>query len=237
LRDDDVDEDEESLCQLLDISLSRDVPLNLEIIPGRLTRAAIRLLKEHKRSYPALVELNQHGWQHRNHEVTGRKCEFGLSRTLEQQMADIAQGKALLEETFGQRFYPVFTPPWTRCTEATYTVLDWLGFAVLSKDRAPQPVTGYHFRDISTTLDIFHWRGGPRLKSPDEIIGPLIRQIGAGDTIGLMLHHKVMDAQAFAFLDQLLAELRRHPVVHFHTFASLSEMPERASPEPALARQ
>jgi hypothetical protein len=46
-----------------------------------------------------------------------------------------------------------------------------------------------------------------------------------------------MDAQAFAFLDQLLAELRPYPVVHFHTFASLSEMSERASSEPALVRQ
>ncbi len=39
--------------------------------------------------------------------------------------------------------------------------------------------------------------------------------------IGLLLHHKVMDAEAFYFLDQLLAELAGYPCVQFHTFQSL----------------
>ena len=47
-------------------------------------------------------------------------------------------------------------------------------------------------------------------------------KFGRNDRIGIMLHHKVMDADAFGFLDRLLAELRRYPFVHFHTFQSLS---------------
>jgi len=227
LRDDDVDEDEETLRRLMDISLSRAVPLNLEVIPGRLTKAAIRLIKEHRRSYAPLLELHQHGWMHVNHEANGRKCEFGPSRTREQQLADIAQGKTLLEEAFQSYFFPAFTPPWNRCTEATFAALDELGFAVLSRDRDPEDpdsrdVTTHHFREIPITLDLFRWRDGARLKSPDEIIGAIIYQIGRNDRIGIMLHHKVMDAEAFGFVDRLLAELRRYPFVRFHTFQSLT---------------
>ena len=227
LRDDDVEEDEETQRHLIDISLSRGVPLNLEVIPGRLTKATIRLLKEHKRSYAPLLELHQHGWMHVNHEANGRKCEFGPSRTREQQLADIAQGKTLLEEAFQSYFFPAFTPPWNRCTEATFAALDELGFAVLSRDRDPEnpdseDVTTHHFREIPITLDLFRWRDGARLKSPDDIIRAIISQIGRNDRIGIMLHHKVMDADAFGFLDRLLAELRRYPFVHFHTFQSLS---------------
>lgn len=204
LRDDDVDEDEETLRHLLDISLSFSVPLNLEIIPGRLTASAKKLLKEHNRFHSTLLELHQHGWQHCNHEREGKKCEFGISRSFHQQREDIAKGKALLEKTFGDRFYPVFTPPWNRCTEETFKVLDELGFKVLSKDQNKQLVTGYSFKEISTTLDLYRWKGNRTMKSPDEITKALISQIERLKTLGILLHHKVMDEHAFAFLQSLL---------------------------------
>jgi peptidoglycan/xylan/chitin deacetylase (PgdA/CDA1 family) len=224
LRDDDVDEDEETLRHLFDICLSRQVPLNAEIIPGRLTRGAVRLLKEFMKFHPDLLGLNQHGWQHQNHEANGRKCEFGGSRSFTQQLNDISQGKALLQDRFGERFYPVFTPPWNRCTADTFAVLDELGFKVLSKDSDSQPATGYRFREISITLDIFRWKGGPTLKTAATVAAELAQQLGRADPIGIMLHHKVMGEEAFAMLDQLLALLRRYPHIRFHTFQSLYEM-------------
>lgn len=224
LRDDDIDEDEESLRYLLDISFSRGTPLNLEIIPGRLTPAAIELLKAYKRYLPHLLELNQHGWQHLNYENEGRKCEFGISRTFDQQLADISQGKRLLEDIFGDRFYPVFTPPWNRCTAATFAILDQLEFKVLSKDWDQQPVKGYRFQEISTTLDLFRWQGDPALKPPTEIVKTLIQQLDKLNPIGLLLHHKVMDDEAFCFLDWLLAYLTQYPNVRFHTFQSLQQL-------------
>lgn len=44
LRDDDIDEDEETLRELLDVALARGVPLNLEVIPGNLAPGDHRLL-------------------------------------------------------------------------------------------------------------------------------------------------------------------------------------------------
>ncbi|MCB0105124.1 MAG: hypothetical protein KDE53_04435 [Caldilineaceae bacterium] len=221
LRDDDIDEDEETLRELLDVALARGVPINLEVIPGTLTDACARLIADHKRFTPDLVQLDQHGWLHSNHEREGRKCEFGPSRGYHQQYEDIARGKELLASTLPDLISPVFTPPWNRCTEDTYRVLDELGFAVFSGLRGKTPVTGYRFQEISVTLDLYHWKGGAVMKEPALIIADLIAQIQARAPIGLLLHHKVMERTAFAFLDRLLAMVRAYPFVHCHTFDTM----------------
>ena len=228
LRDDDIDSDEDTLRTLCDITLSRGIPLNLEVIPGNLTPSTIRFLKNLKRINPSLIELDQHGWRHTNHEQEGRKCEFGASRNFQEQLQDIARGKALLEDALAERFFPVFTPPWNRGTADTFRALDELGFLVLSKDRGKQAVTGYRFREISTTLDLYQWKTGPSMKSPMVIAKALDSQFNELETIGLLLHHKVMDAEAFSFLDALLKLLRACSCIHFHTFQTLLTIPEPA---------
>lgn len=223
LRDDDIDDDEETLRELLDIALAHGVPVNLEIIPNGLTEAGIRLVADHKRFTPDLVGLDQHGWSHTNHELTGRKCEFGPSRSYTQQYEDIACGKALLESTFAELFTPVFTPPWNRYTADTLRIVHELGFGGFSA-LGKTPVEGYCFQDLSVTLDLYGWKGGAALKAPSLFVTELAAQIQGGAPIGLLLHHKVMDSDAFAFLSGLLAELRRYSFIHFHTFASLQKV-------------
>ena len=220
-RDDDVDEDEPSLRKLLGTLIGLEVPINLQIIPARLTDEAIGLLQEAHARRPDLLELNQHGWQHVNHEPKGRKCEFGASRRFEQQLADIALGREVLEQAFGSAFSTVFTPPWNRCTEDTYRALDQLEFLALSKLRGKESVTGYGFCELSVTLDLFRWKGGAVIKAPDEFIGELIVQLHELDTVGIKLHHKVMDDAALMLLRMVLNELRRSDAVRFHTFQSL----------------
>ena len=220
-RDDDVDWNEGALRQLLSTFIRTHAPVNLEIIPARLSRFAIRHLRARQRDYPGLFELNQHGWRHVNHEREGRKCEFGASRCFEQQLEDIANGQMLMNDAFDEAWSPVFTPPWNRCTEATFRALDQLGFAALSKDRGKQAIAEYKFREISITLDLYRWKGEPAMKSPEQIVSELISQMNELDTIGIMLHHKVMDAAAFSLLEQVIEALRHSPSVRFHTFQSL----------------
>lgn len=217
-RDDDVDEDEPTLRQLIDLFQRLQTPVNLEIIPAGLTADCVRLLNQQDR---ALFELNQHGWRHLNHETEGRKCEFGASRSFDEQMTDIANGQARLNEAFGDDWSQVFTPPWNRCTTDTFRALDELGFAALSKDQGDQPVAGYGFREISISLDVFRWKGEPAMKPAEDILDELIRQTNELDTVGVMLHHKVMDSAAFGFVSQLIETLRESSAVRFHTFQSL----------------
>ena len=225
-RDDDIDEDEESLIRLLDLFLAHGAPLNLAVIPDLLTEATVKRLHRRELWIPESLGLIQHGWKHVNHEQEGRKCEFGISRSLADKFNDIARGKSRLEEAFGPRFYPAFTPPWNRCTQDTFGVLDELGFVVFSKDREKELVQGHRFQEISTTLDLYRWKGGATLKPADEVVPTLISQLWELDTIGILLHHKVMDVTALTFLDQLLSELRRCPQIHFHTLKTLMQLPD-----------
>jgi peptidoglycan/xylan/chitin deacetylase (PgdA/CDA1 family) len=220
-RDDDVDEDENSLRRLLSVFLEEEAPVNLQIIPGRLTPAAASLLLRHHRSRPDLFEFNQHGWRHINHEREVRKCEFGPSRNFAEQLADIASGRRVLEEALGGAFSLVFTPPWNRCTAETLRALDRLGFQGYSGFRSGEPIRGYGFRDVSVTLDLHRWRNGVAMKRADEIVSELIAQLRELDTIGIMLHHKVMDEDGFDLLARLLEELSRSETISFHRFQSL----------------
>ncbi|MBO0858596.1 MAG: hypothetical protein J2P21_09045 [Chloracidobacterium sp.] len=220
-RNDDVDEDEASLRRLLKLFLERNTPLNLGVIPGRLTAACAELLARSLIAAPELLELNQHGWRHDNHELEGRKCEFGASRAYAEQLADIAQGQARMTEAFGPNWFPVFIPPWNRCTDETRRAIDQLGFRAFSAKQGSAVVTGYRFEEISISLDIYRWNGGARMKLAEDIIGELIRQLSKQQLIGVALHHKVMDDWAFAFLGSLLDTLAAHPFISFHTFQSL----------------
>jgi peptidoglycan/xylan/chitin deacetylase (PgdA/CDA1 family) len=220
-RDDDVDEDENSLRKLLSIFLDEEEPVNLQIIPGRLTPAATSLLLRHHRLRPDLFELNQHGWRHINHEREGRKCEFGPSRNFDEQLADIASGRKVLEEALGAAFSLVFTPPWNRCTAETLRALDQSGFQGYSGFRSGEPVIGYGFRDVSVTLDLHRWKNGVAMKRADEIVRELLAQLRELDTIGIMLHHKMMDEDGFDLLSHLLRELSQSEVINFHSFQSL----------------
>lgn len=220
-RDDDVDDDEASLHRLLDLFLQAETPLNLGVIPGRLTDAAIAQLTAYQRQHPQLVELNQHGWQHTNHEHTGKKCEFGPSRRVAEQRSDIAAGQAKMNAAFGAAWFPVFVPPWNRCTEATAQALDELGFRVLSRDQGHTSFAGSQFREVPVTLDLYQWRGGAALRPIEDLTRELIQQIEQSDTIGVLLHHKVMSNEAFALLGELLQMFRQATGVEHHTFQSL----------------
>jgi predicted deacetylase len=220
-RDDDVDEDEATLWRLLRLFRERSTPINLGVIPGRLTAACVELLAESAGDSPAMLELNQHGWRHLNHEREGRKCEFGPSRTYAEQLADIARGQERMTEAFGPNWFPVFIPPWNRCTEETRRALDQLGFRALSAKQGSSVAAGYRFEEISITLDLYRWNDGARLKSPEEVVDDLIAQLSRQQAIGVALHHKVMDEQAFSFLASLLDTFASHPAVRFHTFQSL----------------
>jgi len=221
VRDDDIDQDEESLRHLLDIGIKHYTPISLAVIPGSLTISGISVLRQYKKMCPELVELHQHGWQHINHELEGRKCEFGRSRSFAQQMEDIAQGKLLLEQSFEDKFFPAFTPPWNRCSEETVRVLDELNFSVFSRDWREQPLRDHAFVEIPITLDLLDSKQGSKLRNPADLIAKLLDQVRQPHPIGLLMHHKVMDCESFGFFDELLREFRSFSCVRVHTLQSL----------------
>lgn len=221
LRDDDVDDDEASLRTLLQICLQHSTPINLAAIPGRLTSAGTLFLNNFRQQHPGLIELTQHGWMHVNHESKGKKCEFGVSRNFAEQLADLIAGQTRMNEAFGPNWFPAFVPPWNRCTPTTVAALDELGFQALSRDHSQPFFTGCKVLELPITLDLYRWRNGAEVRPPEELIHELSEQVRDQDRIGIMLHHKVMDEDAFTFLANLLPVLTQFSVVQFHTFQHL----------------
>lgn len=204
-RDDDADRDLQELQTLLGIFRERRVPLSLAVIPGSLQKSGVNLLCEAAKAQ--VLELHQHGWIHANHETEGRKCEFGSSRSYAEQFADISRGAKVLREAFGPLFTPIFTPPWNRCTAETRRVLRDLDFRALSTIRSDKSVGSEPgLAEVPVSVDIFHWKGGIRLKTEEELTVELLER-SKTLPIGVLLHHKTMSKEAWVRLERLLDTL------------------------------
>src|SRR4051812_14537877 len=134
-RDDDAGWDDGRLLALLDRFASRELPVDLAVIPAEVDAALARELA----ARPG-VGLHQHGLGHVNHEREGRRCEFGPSRDLAAQRRDIQAGRDRLGDLFGERLDPIFTPPWNRCTPDTGAALAELGLRILSREARAIPL-------------------------------------------------------------------------------------------------
>ena len=130
-RDDDAGWESGLLWELLDRFEARQVHIELAVIPAELDDNLATALCD--RASTGLVHLHQHGFRHVNHEANGRKYEFGPSRSHGQQLADIAQGRAMMDALLHPHVEPIFTPPWNRCTDQTAKALVGLGFEILSR--------------------------------------------------------------------------------------------------------
>jgi hypothetical protein len=208
-RDDDVGWANDQFRALLACFRRRSVPLDLAAIPTALTAEFADEIRAAHDEAPALIGIHQHGSSHTNHEVVGRKCEFGVSRTQEEQYWDIQLGKMKLDEMFGFAFDPIFTPPWNRCTDATGECLSELGFCVLSRDASAPSLRVSGLKELPISIDWFAKKNGERLsfQSLATLIANTVQQ---KRQVGIMLHHELMNADERELLDNLLALLSTH---------------------------
>jgi Uncharacterized protein conserved in bacteria (DUF2334) len=199
-RDDDAGWEDARLLALCDLFGALELPLDLAVIPNDLTERLGRELV--KRDWLA---LHQHGFTHRNHEREGRKCEFGPSRSYEQQRSDIAAGRDILETLLG-RITMIFTPPWNRCTLDTARAVQDLGFAMLSREHRAERFGLDGLAELPVHLDL------ARL-SPEELDSRFAAHVDEGGPIGVMFHHAVMERADFDRAAALLRLLARHDSV------------------------
>ncbi len=206
-RDDDAGWEDERLLELIARFAEHGLPLDLAVIPADLSPTlAERLVASH-------AGLHQHGYAHTNHQVEGRKCEFGPARSRSQQRGDIAAGQARLRELLGERVDPFFTPPWNRCTRDTGEVLVELGFTLLSREHRAEPLG--LLRELPVHLDV------ARL-APDELDSRFAERVRAGGPVGVMFHHAVMEREAMERASALLALLAGHERVLVRSMRDLA---------------
>jgi peptidoglycan/xylan/chitin deacetylase (PgdA/CDA1 family) len=208
-RDDDAGWGDAELETLLDVFEPHGLPLDVAAIPTATTAATADLLLGRRADGRNDVIAHQHGFEHVNHEPEGRKCEFGPSRSPEQQRDDIARGREQLGALLGD-LPGVFTPPWNRCAPYTAEVVRDLGFAVLSRDVSAGRAGVPGLLELPVSVDWF----GKRKKVPyDQAVrGEVLAEAAAGDApVGVMLHHAVTSPDDFTDIGDLLALVAAHP--------------------------
>ena len=227
-RDDDVGWSNDGFRALLGCFRRNSVPIDIAAIPSALTVDFAAEIRAAHDEAPALLGIHQHGFSHTNHEVFGRKCEFGVSRTREKQYSDIQLGKMNLETMFGFALDPIFTPPWNRCTEVTGECLSELGFRVLSRDATAPSLGLSDLKELPISIDWFAKKQGSRLsfQSLGMLIAGTMKQ---RRPVGIMLHHELMSAEERNILDDLLVLLADHRQAHCKLMAVIA-----ADKEPLL---
>ena len=220
-RDDDVGWANDEFRALLACFRRHAVPIDIAAIPSALTAEFAGEICALHDEAPALVGIHQHGFSHTNHEVLGRKCEFGASRTRQDQYSDIQLGKMKLEAMLGSALDSIFTPPWNRCTEITGECLRELGFRVLSRDATAPPLALAGLNELPISVDWFAKNNGSRLSF--ECLGALLAKVvkQRQQPVGIMLHHELMSADERGLLGDLLVLLSTHRQAHCKLMAEI----------------
>ncbi len=220
VRDDDAGWADDSLQALLVVVVSADVPIDLAAIPAAIGDRAADVLERWLAAAPGRVALHQHGYRHVDHQLSGRRCEFGEPRSVSEQARDLEAGWQLLQQRFGARVQPIFTPPWNRCAAATPAILARLGFRALSRDTSA-PLQD-DLPEIRVVVDWSrHYREGGLAAATRACATGIRAARSRGRPFGLMLHHAAMSPCERSGLGRVLRRLRGHPALHWRPMAAL----------------
>ena len=216
-RADDVAVPGKRFARLIDLFIRHRTPLSLGVVPAWLSGPRWKYLKGFDRKGSGLWCWHQHGWRHQNHEINGKKQEFGPIRTELQIERDLVRGRRRLESQMGKDFYPVFTPPWNRCSLSTLILLKELGYHAVSRSTGSRPLTPDQLPDFQVNVDL-HTRKEQRPHAGWDGLFEDLKGALRGGFCGIMLHHQRMNEAAFAFLEVLLETFSRCmdiSLVHF----------------------
>lgn len=222
LRDDDATAPSQALDRLITIIRRHDVPLLLAVIPVGATKAlADRLENE------PLVTPCTHGYAHKRHTPeTERAVELGGTREPDAVLAELGAGRQRLIELFGARLSAILVPPWNRIAPEIARRVHECGFGGLSTWSWQEAET--RLPQLNTHLDIIDWHAGRKGRPLDWAAAELARRLRearerGGRPVGLLSHHLVHDAQAWATLEALIAFLARDRALRFHRADDLIE--------------
>lgn len=220
-RVDDVEALTPRLLRLLRLFGKYGYPACLQIVPGQLDPDLPRSLQDLRRSLGTRVLVSQHGYTHANHGEAPHEYEFGPTRSRSVQSADILAGRQILANAFGQDFFPAFTPPNNSFDQNTLMVLDQLGYRVLSQE-GRRYLGAYSFADFSVNIDALH--DYTTLEpTPLKALCHRVESLAFPDSvIGIMVHHELMNNQAFHILEELMSWLFSVSSIEHTTFEHLA---------------
>ncbi len=167
----------------------------------------------------------QHGFAHANHAPADEKsAEYGDHRPADAMGAEILRGATRLRAVFGERFMPVFVPPWNRIAPglvATLPSLGMVGLSAYGPRQSASPASG--LRQVNTHADPIDWRGERGFKGTARVVAEIAAHlrarrsstVDAREPSGVLSHHLVHDEDCWRFLDQLFSRTSRRENVRW----------------------
>ncbi len=205
---------------LLQLFARHDTPLCAAIVPAWFNKSRWNAICRQVDGKQHLFAWHQHGWNHRNREIAGKKQEFGPGASLEQKQRNLLRGRDKLAAVLGKHFLPVFTPPWNRLDQDTMYILKELGFRAISRYRDPKFPSIPGLPDLAANIDLHTRKEDSADAGWDALLRELDQALATG-LAGLMIHHQRMNDAAFAFLDRLLSSLGKRPGIRLCQYADL----------------
>jgi peptidoglycan/xylan/chitin deacetylase (PgdA/CDA1 family) len=201
-RDDDASEPSDALKRLLHLSQASAVPLALAVVPLNAVPALFERLA---------ARVLMHGTDHHNRAAPDeKKTEFAAAEPAAQALRRLDAARVRLAALAGPAFLPVLAPPWNRLPRSLVPRLPEVGLQGLSGfGRRGDEVPGV--REINTHVDIIDWHGTRGFVGEEAALAAVLKHVTyeSEEPIGVLTHHAVHDAGAWAFLAQLFERTRR----------------------------
>lgn len=224
LRDDDAMAPNPKLDRLLNLGSTMEIPLVLAVVPLKASPDLAVQTAQHP-----MIHIWQHGINHTNNAPAGSKKQelIGATPLI---LEGLEQGLVRLQEMFGTQFLAVLVPPWNRITDGLLTHLSPIGLVGLSTFK-PRPTlfAANGLIQVNTHVDLIYWRGERRFVGAhiacqaiaDHLRARRLQQVDIVEPTGILSHHAVMEDDAWGFLSDLFAIIKRHPAARW--CAPLSE--------------
>jgi hypothetical protein len=207
-RDDDACDVTPALARLVALAERYQVPLVLAVVPEAGPASGLERLAGFLAGRSGIF-VGQHGVRHENHRRPGEPdAEFRADESPAAIATAIAGAHPRIAGLPGS--LPLYIPPWNAAHSALYAALPQAGLDLFSSN-AEQAIPGISLRQAHVQVDLLRWKPVPRFRGRQRCLSRLCRVLRrrrlAGQweqPIGLLTHHLVHDASAWAFLDAFL---------------------------------
>ncbi len=128
---------DKSLVDLTDIFIQEKVPINHVVEPANISPEVVTWIKGLKKEYPDLIEIGQHGYDHKLKAVKKilgkvRKGEFGYGRSYKEQFNEIKKGKEIMDQLFMNDWISLFTFPFGGKNMAAIKAVNDCGYKIMN---------------------------------------------------------------------------------------------------------
>lgn len=171
-----------------------NVPSVIAAIPKGLSREAIAVVGQYKNAY-----VYMHGISHKNNGDAQGPNEFPPGRDISNIIPQFAKYKKRFEDIFGDKFIPVFAPPFNAVNCDLEKELRKLGFIGISGHSSLTKDSLYN-----VSVDFIKWDLSDSFYTEDYVLERIICLLDDGKPIGFMNHPKTIGEKGFVFIEKLM---------------------------------